>query len=597
MKGPRGPIVVVLSALLLLLAARSVLGGSGESSGPGPSFVLLLFAIMGIIASGRAGALGPTGAKIVNGLFYAFFAVYSLGALVWLVMGLTPALTAALPTLHENLHDVARSGGSASGLARNVASASHGSEPLGLVVFGYLFSALNLGLAFFLIRRRSGDRTARLLAIGMVGTAATFNLQAHTSLVVIPALKGVTHDVFHVVTGMAYVFALLLFPTGDFVPRWSHLQWWKWPIRIAYLLALTMAGFVIAANFHGDNAVGWVAFFGFLIPIAGVTSQVSRYRHASSREERQQSRILMWALSLAFAAALVMVGVMVGFTSGSDSQTTKSYEFAAPRAGTYYFQCDPHADEMKGVLKVVDGGGPAVAKLAAEDGTFTASDLEVGADRDVTIRFTNMDNDGHNVSVYRSVAGRDPVFIGQVFSGQDLSGFVFFVFPALFAAIPITLFIVLVRYRLWDIDHVINRALVYAVLTGILAAIYLGIVIGLGDLVRGITGNQENRVVVAISTLAVAALFRPIRHQIQGFIDRRFYRRKYDAAKTLDGFTARLRDQIDLDTLTAELLSVVELTMQPCQVSLWLRGTDGAEGTDQLASVQLEGHLVRSGPA
>jgi hypothetical protein len=142
---------------------------------------------------------------------------------------------------------------------------------------------------------------------------------------------------------------------------------------------------------------------------------------------------------------------------------------------------------------------------------------------------------------------------------------------ASFALIPIGIGFAILRYRLYDIDLVINKTLVYGMLTALLAGIYIGGVVGLGALVRAVTGQRGNSLVIAASTLAVAALFRPARQSIQGFIDRRFYRRKYDAAHTLEAFSARLREQVDLDSLSGELVGVVRDTMQPSHVSLWLR--------------------------
>jgi hypothetical protein len=140
--------------------------------------------------------------------------------------------------------------------------------------------------------------------------------------------------------------------------------------------------------------------------------------------------------------------------------------------------------------------------------------------------------------------------------------------------IPLSIGLAILRYRLWDIDVLVNRTLVYASLTILLALIYVGGVIALQALFRTVTG-QGSSVAVAISTLAIAALFQPLRRQIQGFIDRRFYRRKYDAARTLAGFQTRLRNEVDLDELVHDLVGVVQETMQPAHVSIWLRHPEG----------------------
>ena len=140
-----------------------------------------------------------------------------------------------------------------------------------------------------------------------------------------------------------------------------------------------------------------------------------------------------------------------------------------------------------------------------------------------------------------------------------------------FVLIPVAIGTAILRYRLFDVDVIINRALVYGVLTAALALVYAGTVVGLGAAARAVTQQETNNLAVAASTLAVAGLFGPLRRRVQSFIDRRFYRHKYDAQQTLADFSARLRDHVDLDSLNAELLAVVTRTMQPSRVSLWLK--------------------------
>ena len=147
-------------------------------------------------------------------------------------------------------------------------------------------------------------------------------------------------------------------------------------------------------------------------------------------------------------------------------------------------------------------------------------------------------------------------------------GNIVFTVPIVF--LPVAAGIAILRYRLYDIDRLINRTLVYGSLTAILGLGYAGAVLVLGQVFGGVGGSPPSWAVAGV-TLAVAALFRPVRRRIQMVMDRRFNRRKYDAVRTVEAFSARLRDQVDLDTLTAELLTVADQTMQPTTASLWLR--------------------------
>jgi hypothetical protein len=161
------------------------------------------------------------------------------------------------------------------------------------------------------------------------------------------------------------------------------------------------------------------------------------------------------------------------------------------------------------------------------------------------------------------------VAVGLVLMGRP-SAVALIVSVLAFAGLPVAVGIAILRYRLYDIDRIIHRTLVYGLVTALLGGIYTGSVLLLGHAFGGVTDDPPSWAVAA-ATLAVATLFQPARHRIQTWVDRRFNRRRYDAAKTVQVFSARLRDQVDLNTLSAELVAVVDETMEPSTVSLWLR--------------------------
>jgi len=167
--------------------------------------------------------------------------------------------------------------------------------------------------------------------------------------------------------------------------------------------------------------------------------------------------------------------------------------------------------------------------------------------------------------------------IGVATGLRWLEQFSFVLSMVALVGLPITVGIAIFRYRLYEIDVVINRTLVYGPLTALLVLFYLAGVVSLQYVFRALTG-QESQIAIVASTLLIAALFTPLRRRIQSFIDRRFYRRKYDARKTLEAFSATLREETDLEALNSELVGVVREAMQPAHVSVWLRPETAPKG-------------------
>ena len=198
---------------------------------------------------------------------------------------------------------------------------------------------------------------------------------------------------------------------------------------------------------------------------------------------------------------------------------------------------------------------------------FAASVVALGVSGAVVLGTFAADTEG----------GTHPLLIGLLEDAITLS----------FAGFPIAVGFAVLKYRLYNIDVIINRTLVYGALTAALVAVYFGGVAATEAVVRTLTGQeQQPQLAIVVSTLVIAALFNPLRRRIQAFIDRRFYRRKYDARKTLEAFSAKLRDETDLDALSGDLIGVVRETMQPAHVSLWLKPDPPPRQREGLAQPQ-----------
>lgn len=517
-------------------------------------------------------------ARIDRVVFVSMYAVYASAAVGWLLLGLVPALAAAIPSFADQLRDWGRGGGVFADMSLQSARAARNASSGVQVTLDYLFSTLNLALATFLVVKVRGNRTANLLALGMIGTAVAFNLQSHSALLIIGdhlgELTGLFHDLgIHVLAGIAYVFALLLFPDGA-VDR----------SRGPHLMALALVFGMISFIAIPDHTSALVLLFGVLVPAAALVAQSRRFRDAQSPELRQLFRLLRAAMGLSLAGALAVLTV-TGLLNSRDerfSETTRDYELVAPAVGTYVFYCDPHIEDMRGEVSVrepdsdeADLDSVPVVRITARGNEFDKDRIELVAGSTSVIRFTNTDGTAHNVSIYRDAGRRDEVFVGQLFSGQDLATFTFRVFRFVFAVIPVALFVAILRFHLWDVDRLVNRAMVYSALTGVLGLVYAAGALVVG-LVPGRVFNQGE--LVAVWILLAAMLIRPARRRLQTAIDKRFYREKLDTIRTLESFAAHVRDQIDLDLLADELVSVVSTTMHPEQVSLWLRDGEGSAG-------------------
>jgi signal transduction histidine kinase len=420
-----------------------------------------------------AAARRPWPLRLGNAAFLVAFGGYTAFSLFVLTMGAMAAYAAHSSSFHDQLHAWALNPGTAGTLSQRMADASHHAESVGGLVLDYGFSVFNLALAFFLVFLRRNERTARLLAIAMVGTAAVFNLQAHSVYEILPAgaLEAASHDAFHVLAAIAYLLALLLFPDGRPVPRWRAL-----PLAVLYVGAVGAIA-PLAYVAQGDSrTVSLIVAFGVLTPFVGVLSQAYRYRRSPTPVERQQARLLFWALTPALLVGLFALTVAVGNAGG----------------GTYE--------------------GRALVVLP--------------------------------VSVFR-------------------------VFQPVFSIIPIALFIGILRYRLWDIDKVISRTLVYSVLAGFVSAVYVGVVVGIGSLFGQTNTGNIGLSIVATGVVAVA--FQPVKERVQRFANRLVYGKRATPYEVLSEFSERVAETPATDELVARMARILAEGTGARRADVWLK--------------------------
>jgi MFS family permease len=349
--------------------------------------------------------------------------------------------------------------------------------------------------------------------------------------------------------------------------------------QLAGYSAFMVVGALIVAH-RPDNAIGWIfTAIGLLAATWAPAGEYITYLYWTRSGSLPDAILVAWALLggtwyLTVALALVFAPLLfpTGRLVSPRWRPVAWLAGAATAAFMVLAALKPDLDRAPGrvianpigVAWVVDPEH-SLAGVALLSLMVVLLLLAFGS---LVVRFRRSRGDERQQLKWITYASGLLPLAGLAYLLPEVLGTVVFTVPMVF--LPAAVGIAILRYRLYDIDRLINRTLVYGLLTALLAGVYTGAVLVLGQLFGGV-GRDPPSWAVAGATLAVAALFQPARRRIQAVVDRRFNRRKYNAAKTVEAFSLRLRDEVDLDALSAELLAVADQTMQPTTASLWLR--------------------------
>jgi hypothetical protein len=376
--------------------------------------------------------------------------------------------------------------------------------------------------------------------------------------------------------------------------RHSHLR----DVAMALaLLSYPVVGALIAAR-QPRNLVGWVlCAAGLCFTLQLASDPYARYALVTAPGSLPGGVWVAWAGTLSFAPIFTLVVVLLPLLFPTGRLLTPRWRLVAWSGLGFMVLAlagnglQPDAVAVSGLGVVDNPVAVPVAWTPWLDRLISLGALLLipsigGAVAAVVVRFRRargVERQQLKWCSYAAALLPLPFVVGDLPAlGIDVPRVLFDVLYILvLSLLPLSVGIAIRRYRLYDIDRIINRTLVYGLLTALLAAVYAGLVLVLGQLFGGL-GAEPPTWAVAGATLAVAALFQPARRRIQAAVDRRFNRRKYNTANTIQAYSARLRDQLDLDTLSTELLAVVDQTMEPTQVSLWLRpSASGVSGTSR----------------
>jgi hypothetical protein len=368
-----------------------------------------------------------------------------------------------------------------------------------------------------------------------------------------------------------------------------------------YLLlfvSFATVGALIASR-QPRNAVGWIfCYLGLAFPLVGAIEEYALYALVTEPGSLPGGEGLVWLAALLGGPTFFALFALVFLLFPEGKLLSRRWRLVVwlDLVAVACLVCSAFEPGALGNLGLVRVANPfGMERLAALLGTlelvglFTTLAVAVAGGISLVVRFRRargVERQQLKWFAYSGIIFCAVFAIGPLLWSLPESAAPGWVWPVLFLAgsstIPVSVGIAILRYRLYEIDLLINRTLVYGSLTVTLALVYFGVVTVTQALFRAVTSQQElPQLVVVASTLVIAALFNPLRRRIQSFIDRSFYRRRYDARKTLEAFSAKLRDETDLDALNVELVGVVRETMQPAHVSLWLRSDTASKMGEQ----------------
>ena len=364
---------------------------------------------------------------------------------------------------------------------------------------------------------------------------------------------------------------------------------------VLVFVSFATVGALVASRQPG-NLIGWIfCALGLFLPLAGASEEYALYALVTQPGSLPGGEVMAW-LAAWFAGAInfaMLAFVLLLFPDGR--LLSRRWRFVVwvnliAILLIFAWNFEPGLIESLGLLKVANpfgvAGAGALLKALGEIGFFLVLAVAIAGAISLVIRFRRSRGEERQQIKWFVFAGA--VFcavlaVAPVLWTLPLSPATEWIWPTLFllglGTIPAATGVAILKYRLYEIDILINRTLVYGSLTALLALVYIGGVATTQAILRVLTGQQEQpQLAIVVSTLVIAALFAPLRRRIQSFIDRRFYRSKYDARKTLEAFSTKLRDETDLNALSDDLVGVVRETMQPAHVSLWLRSDTVPKG-------------------